>query len=462
VLIAVVCTRDNFPDLNAEEREWCVQTICGAFDSIAVEGNPMGIGAGSGTREAAQELAGLHARLADATQKRRVEDALTRALLIGEHEISIHASIGMGREFSSDESALIKTFAGALDDYTRKEFLVHEASRRISMYDERDDESPAIEQLKIEMMNRVARRDSDLGQVLANDYIKSPARLIVRELAAMFCQCSADTDAKAFFATLAQQLRASWDASRRGRRLHGEQEGFDFATELFVSDAICFFALGLSEVEAVAFFSAFRDVAQTHPEDVAKLLHQLTLKECDRRRPQVFWAAWAVLSDGLVQWVNKTLRVERSTMHAVANALFLGLGWYEATTRWSSMNGHDRLLVDVFARLQPCDEVIEQFAAHLTTIGRGLLPSAMPVLARKLTETGVFVSPIAVAYLEKALANVIYSGAIDVRQNAQLRAATSTVLGVMIEAGSSRAYRMRDDFLTPLRPGLSNTIAVPS
>ena len=47
--------------------------------------------------------------------------------------------------------------------------------------------------------------------------------------------------------------------------------------------------------------------------------------------------------------------------------------------------------------------------------------------------------------------SVVHSGAPLVRQDAALRDATLVVLGRMIDAGSSRAYRMRDDFLTPVR-----------
>jgi len=102
------------------------------------------------------------------------------------------------------------------------------------------------------------------------------------------------------------------------------------------------------------------------------------------------------------------------------------------------------MLGDAFARLQPCDEVIEQFAAHLTTIGRGLLPGVMPVLARKLTEPCVHLTDAAIGRLEKALSNVVHSGAPHVRQDPQLRDATLVVRGRMIDAGSPRAYRMRE------------------
>ena len=334
---------------------------------------------------------------------------------------------------------------------------------RMALSDSRQEEAArAREKLREKMIKAVAKRSVDLGPILANDYLKSPSRFIIFQLAEMFCLCSTDPEAKALFVKFGEQLRATWDADRRGRRLpNGERQGFGYETEVFVSDAIAFFALGLNEEEAVEFFAPFRDTARSHPKAVAKLLHQLSIKEDDRHRPDVFWALWSALSDGLIEWVNGTLQVERSVMDDVASAIFLGLPWKETTTTWRSMAGRDHLLVDAFARVQPCDEIIAHFATHLTTIGRGLLPAAMPVLARKLTEPCVHLTERAISRLEKALANVIYSGAPNVRQDQNLRDATLRVLGVMIEAGSSTAYRMRDDFLTPLRTRRDENIPAP-
>lgn len=346
LLVAVVCLRDQLPELGPDDREWCIGTICAAFEEGAAGANDFGLGIGSGTREAASELAGILVRVDDSTERRRLEQVLTRTLAVQEHEISRHASMGIGRELSGREPALLKSLATALDEYTRNEYSSAASFRRMSLSDRRQDRAARVRQKhKSEMARTVACRRIDLQSILTNDYFKSPSRFIVRELADMFCPCSADLDAKAFFSKLGQQLRETWAADQRGRRRpDGEREGFDYQTEVVVADAICFFALGLAETEAVELFVPFRDVAQAHPEGVAKLLHHLTRKECDRHRPSVFWALWAVLADGLILWVNGVLRAQRSTMDDVADAIFLGLDWYQTTTTWRSMTGHDQLL----------------------------------------------------------------------------------------------------------------------
>ena len=114
LIMAVVCLRDYAPDLAADERGWCIDTICAAFDKRAAADDDFGMGIGSGTREAARELAGLLARVNSSKEKRRLEDALARALLVDEHEISRHASVGIGRALHSHDPTLLKCFATAL------------------------------------------------------------------------------------------------------------------------------------------------------------------------------------------------------------------------------------------------------------------------------------------------------------------------------------------------------------
>ena len=92
------------------------------------------------------------------------------------------------------------------------------------------------------------------------------------------------------------------------------------------------------------------------------------------------------------------------------------------------------------------------FLAFLATIGSGLIPDVLLLLAEKLGEPGAVLSPRTLGRFETMLASLIYAGSPRIRREPP-KEATLRMLDILIDAGSSKAYRMRDDFVTPLPEG---------
>jgi hypothetical protein len=57
-----------------------------------------------------------------------------------------------------------------------------------------------------------------------------------------------------------------------------------------------------------------------------------------------------------------------------------------------------------------------------------------------------------VFYLESLLQRHVYGEPARLKSDQSVRTAVLQVLDQLVEAGSSAAYRMRDDFVTPLPP----------
>jgi hypothetical protein len=55
-----------------------------------------------------------------------------------------------------------------------------------------------------------------------------------------------------------------------------------------------------------------------------------------------------------------------------------------------------------------------------------------------------------VFYLESLLRRFIYSEPLRLKTNAKIRSAALTSLDQLVDSGASAAYRMRDDFVTPI------------
>ena len=81
-------------------------------------------------------------------------------------------------------------------------------------------------------------------------------------------------------------------------------------------------------------------------------------------------------------------------------------------------------------------------ASLLCPLGKKQCEDASPANYILLSETAIF-------YLKEILTRLIYGGNSRVRTESALRLATLKILDALVDAGSSAAYKLRDDFLTP-------------
>ncbi len=449
--VALVCLRDHAAELSDDEFGWCVETVVSPFLYLQDESlrlSPIG-----GCREAATQLGAVLLMARTQEQRDMVQGAMFLGLLSGQHEISRSVAAGLGRDVWAADRTLALSFATALNVYTHREFALAMSQRRMSPADDRDAE--AAQQARAELLKEIAAgveaNQVDIQALLRNDYTKSPARFIVWELAEMFVFQPSDPDARAFVERVSEQLRETWRAESRNRRRYNDREGFDHQVEAFIIDLLAAFALRSDEANAGTLLLPFRDLGSEYPEQVAELLRRIGMREHDLDRPQVFWSAWRLLSRPLVDWVNSDPKAWDSTVGKIAQAVFLDLYWKETTKSWRSLSGYESNVTDAFRALRPCEEGTDAFATFLATIGSGLMPEVLPLLAEKLSQPGSVLSPRTLGRFETMLAGLIYAGSARIRQEPLLRDATLRVLDILIDAGSSKAYRMRDDFVTPLR-----------
>jgi hypothetical protein len=81
------------------------------------------------------------------------------------------------------------------------------------------------------------------------------------------------------------------------------------------------------------------------------------------------------------------------------------------------------------------------------------LPDGFVGLSQKLSEAPVQVllkSSNTIYMLEVVLQQYVYGHPLDLKRSAGLREAVLKLLDILVEAGSSAAFQMRDDFVTPM------------
>jgi hypothetical protein len=107
----------------------------------------------------------------------------------------------------------------------------------------------------------------------------------------------------------------------------------------------------------------------------------------------------------------------------------------------------------LFENLPPCATVLDAYNRSLYTIGEQSLPHGFVVIANRLQAghaTQMLSQDNTVFYLESLLRRFTYSEPLRLKSNAEVRSAVLSILDTLVDSGSSTAYRMRDDFVTPI------------
>jgi hypothetical protein len=153
---------------------------------------------------------------------------------------------------------------------------------------------------------------------------------------------------------------------------------------------------------------------------------------------------------------------DNSHIRILLDALFLNISWKAETHEWNSFTGQGDRLINFFRQLPASANVLFSFSKLAARFQHEFLPKALPVLTEKLAAlpSRAFLASATVESLESIMEPLIFSGASEIRQRPELRAATLNLLNMLVDAGSSAAFKMRDDFLMLCRNHLISGASV--
>jgi hypothetical protein len=147
---------------------------------------------------------------------------------------------------------------------------------------------------------------------------------------------------------------------------------------------------------------------------------------------------------------------ERSAASTLLHELFLGANW-KGQREWIPLRNDLHRLRGLFEALPPSRRLIRFYCYFLAHTGSPTLPDTLIGIKEKLSmsQDPNLLDDDAIFYLEQILGRLISGGNIRIRSDAQLRTTTLEILDAMVTRGSSAAYKLRDDFLTPIPLGVS-------
>ena len=162
-----------------------------------------------------------------------------------------------------------------------------------------------------------------------------------------------------------------------------------------------------------------------------------------------FWDIWRAFSGRIADasW-SSGIRTRSSAGAALVDKMLFNIGWRDDRVRLPLLIGHEADVNSFVTSLPATPPVLTSFARYLYSVGESALPGALTVVAGRL-QAGGTLDRSAVSYLAATLQRYVYGQQQSLRTDPVLRKATLTILDRLVDAESSAAYRMRDDFTTP-------------
>lgn len=449
--VAAVCVRDHWEDMSAEQRSWCADRLvdevnwaADANDGVAY----MNAGHLRAIGPAAFVLPSILTRDPDISIAANVRVALLNALTHPARAVSTSAAQGIGFFLIKKHRADGLIFLRTLTRLARTTKELHAAQQQIDFVDRDMSETTAV---KARRAIRDAGVDiaqcsmSDLGEVSLDDW---SGRGVIAPVLDILGSCPDDPMAIEMFARTSAHIAGEWKAEHENHRHDGNRY---LEQECLVR--LARFVIAQTDEVATAVCRPIIDAVDFAPRDVESFMIQLVTAADARDNPRAFWGLWRLIADGLVAFARRCETEGWSFRgEEVLNALFLRMQWKPGTQHWRHLEGHGQLLDQLFENLPPSGAAFGAYVRFLFEVGRRSLPESFVILSRRLKAAdprAAFSGTNTIFCLETILRWHVYGKPAALKDIPKLRDAVLHLLDVLVEAGSSAAYRMRDDFVTP-------------
>lgn len=461
--IAVVCVRDHWDEMEQQDRDWCIEQLEAALREDAETTNET-LRASRSDMDAAVAAASvtpiLLTKVSSASEVDRVKTMLAVAMTHAVSNVVRHAAAAVGREHAILNPTIFAGCIAAVVEQVQEERAIYD---RASPWKNRE--------LFESEVRKIAEKARQLI-VGSRIYDGSPlAKLDMRnwreywalyELIPLTIHRPHDPTTREFFLRLSETVAYWWGTARRRDRSDADRPA---ELENYCMEGIANFVLHLSPDQALAVCRPLIAQVDEEPKEAATFLSDLILAEDRFPHPETFWSVWSAFAEAALnaKWLSNRDR-EHDYGESLIHNLFLGHYWKDNVTHWATLDNQAHRVHDLICHLPATAVVFEGYARFLYKVGRQSLPQAFGVLADRLragNAAAILQRSNTRFLLESILRPYVYAIPHEVKADPNLRDAVIFLLDNLIDAGSSAAYRMREDFLTPIPPPQTATAAAP-
>ena len=446
-IVAAICIRDHVEELDDDEFGWCAQRV-----EIEVRRNtndPDGYirYTGGGIHWPDRVCASIVPILV--LRKRSAAKALLAlALTHPVDEVAMYAHLGVGAFLKDPHKELAIHCAAAAAYRSRLTAAVQNEEAKLFI-----DEQTYVKALTDRILpkvrqfieNDVIDAQSELALLDFNDRTSSTA---IRMILAILEHHPEWEESHQFYSQVTECIAKVWATGRRYSN--------DFETLDKVLGSVARFSLKLPSEDSGRLCRPLIDVVDDCAREVADFLQELILA-ADAGTDDCFWDLWQNLADKVVNssWITQ-LDNENPYEQPLVDRIFLQSCWKDDVNHWRRLEGHAHR-IDALAKLIPATAAcLKAYSEFLYTIGQQSLPDSFEVVADFFIRgeaTSLAANSEITFCLESLLRRFVYSEPQRLKANQVLRGAVLVILDALVSAGSSSAYQMRDDFVTPLSGG---------
>jgi hypothetical protein len=457
-ILAAVCVRDHWEEMKADQRDWCVGRVCAEItatadrwhDAYRMQRFDM-----EADRACAWVVSSLERKSLTDLRRTSIREALAAAVTHPNMEVRWHAVWGLAQNLPAVGRELATRCINALARETSLAASEQRARNAV----------PYAQRRELSNIG-VAAADAVRKAFWTPDGIPSNAyeELDVHDWS------GADTNAQILTvlapdpehpAALPAFVRASktlvswWDEDRVSRREPGHGRR-NHEAEAAISERIQGFVMLASYEAAKLVLDPILGAIDNHPREVHPVIEGLTVIEDRVPNTVHYWNLWQLFADGIrhANWVSYLDR-DHPVGREMVSAIFLTSWWKDTVRHWKSLEGHAPRVHALFEALPPSWIVLDSYVRFLYHIGEQSLPEAFVRISKSLSTTNrvaMLADSNTVFMLVVLLQRHVYGRPLELKREPVIRNAVLHLLDILIEAGSAAAFRMRDDFVTPVVP----------
>lgn len=451
-IMAAVCVRHHWDELSEGEKDWCVERV---IESIAVGADDwnhlsrvqrydMGP-----DRSCAYSALILVTKTLRQEQKVAVDEAVPLALTHPVDEVRWYATHAAAELWTQNPELAMRCVLAIARDAT--EMMNLQAQERRKSYDRRrayeDMAREAADAIRTVFWQPGALREQAYDELDLDEWHGADAQ---NKILTILMKSPDQPLAVKAFGCAAQQLVKSWDSryerdSRRERNIEAD---------ISLAHLIERFAHRASLKTATQILQPILAAVDRQPDKTNDIV--LGILHVEDREPNTaqFWELWKMFAERTksAPWIQN-IDHRHSRGAEMIHALFLGTQWKETTRHWRTLEGHVQHLHQLFDTLPASACTADAYIRFLYHVGEQSLPDAFVRLHQKVrtAEATTLLQHGNSRYrLEVLLQRYVYAKPLLLKQQGPLCEAVLGLLEELIALGSSAAFRMRDDFVTPL------------
>lgn len=451
-VVAAVCVRDHWDEMCTEERDWCVDVVVSEIlrqsdQWIHVE--RMQRFSMAADRPSASVVSLLLGKALTEAQRRRVERAFAAALTHPIEEVRWYATWGIDQQFWASDRAVAIRCVNAI---ATEAALIDQAweAEESRPYNERRQ----LDKISEEVATALRQRFWQAGAIAEDahstvDISKAFGAEASARMLTILGQVPNDPAAVAAFVRASRALVGWWDAGDDRERRRDR----NFEIEAAISKRLQEFVMRTTSVSALNVLRPVLDAIDRHPREVYSIVEGLTVIEHSRPNTAHYWFLWELFADRVkrAQWLSG-LDDKHPWGSEMLSAIFLASWWKDDVRHWRSLEGHAHHVHALFEALPPTSVVLDDYVRFLYHIGEQSLPEAFVRIANSFKRgdaQAMLARTNTVFHLECLLQRQVYGRPLELKRDRTIREAVLLLLDILVENGSSAAFRMRDDFVTP-------------